>query len=82
MFKRASAEHEIAQSMNKVLDKLAEETMFHRDELSKAIDYLDAAAGIFEQAGLEQFSEQLINILTEVAGQVIVDKDTLNAKDK
>lgn len=83
MFKKASATDELMSVMQKNLIKNAEGTP-HRS-LSGAIDLLDSAAEIFENAGMYDLSSRLVDIITEVAGKVTLPSDVspeeLNAKD-
>lgn len=69
MFKQASFEDEIYRSMEKQLvsNQVEEKHGFKR--IAQAVDYLRAAADIFDQAGMTNEAEELTQVLAELAGQ-------------
>jgi hypothetical protein len=70
MFKTASFEEEIYRSMEKKLvsNQLEEKHGFTR--LAQAADYLNAAAEIFDQAGMTEQSEEVTEVLQGLAQQL------------
>lgn len=67
MFKISSAEQEIYDSMEKLLVSNSVEETHNFSKVSKAIDYLDAAAAIFEESGLSAEAEDIIQILNKLS---------------
>jgi hypothetical protein len=63
MFKSGSIESELMQEMEKKLLANDRESMSGFNKIAKAIDYLDAAAHIFENAGLSLESKDIMNVL-------------------
>ena len=63
MFKGGSIEDELMRSMEKELVGKQLEEKHGFNKLAKAIDYLNAAANIFEQAGLHKEAEEVTEIL-------------------
>lgn len=63
MFKGGSVEDELMRSMEKELVSKQLDNKHGFDKLAKAIDYLNAAADIFENAGLHKEAEEITNIL-------------------
>lgn len=81
MFKTASFSDELMSDMEKNLVKNAVDV--EQSRLSKAVDLLDAAAKIFEESGMPEYSDQVVTILTDVAGKIVVPSDEeMNADDK
>lgn len=91
MFKSASFENEIYRSMEKQLVANQEDANHGLSKLAKATDYLNAAAEIFEQAGMVGPAEDITEVLQDLAvGQLTskafslsdlggVDKGTLHS---
>ena len=69
MFKKANFEDEIYRSMEKQLisNKVEDKHGFSR--IAKAVEYLGAAAEIFDQAGMTDEAEEITQVLEELAGQ-------------
>lgn len=63
MFKSASFENEIYQSMEKSLVANQTESKHGFKRLAQAADYLNAAAEIFDQAGMTEQSEEITEVL-------------------
>lgn len=61
MFKTASFEEELYRSMEKTL--VANQDTQDAGRLSKAAEYLSAAAEIFAQAGMTEQAEEIIKVL-------------------
>jgi hypothetical protein len=74
MFKRGSIENELMVSMERQLFANQIENKYSFNKLAKAIDCLDAAANIFDQAGMVKESNQVIKILQKVAAHQIIKK--------
>lgn len=70
MFKKASFEDEIYRSMEKELVSNQVENKYAFNKLAKAADYLSAAAGIFEQAGMIEQSDEVMEVLHGLAKQL------------
>jgi hypothetical protein len=68
MFKTSSFEEEIFQSMEKQLVSNQLENRHGFQKLAKAAEYLNAAASIFEQAGMEETAEDITELLQNLAG--------------
>jgi hypothetical protein len=69
MFKASSFEDEIYRSMEKKLVASQLENKYSFDKLAKAAGFLNAAAEIFEQAGMISEANEITNILEELALQ-------------
>jgi hypothetical protein len=65
MFKKASFEEEIFQSMEKNLVSNQSEQKAGLKRLAQAAEYVGAAAEIFNQAGMTEEAKELINLLKE-----------------
>lgn len=63
MFKTASFEEEIYHSMEKSLVENQVEQKHGFNRLAQAADYLNAAAEIFEQAGMVEHAEEITEVL-------------------
>ena len=63
MYKTASFEEELYQSMEKQLVANQVEDTHGMKKLAKAVDYLNAAASIFDQAGLVEEAEAIVDVL-------------------
>jgi hypothetical protein len=69
MFKSGSFEEEIRQSMEKTLVATQVEQNHGLKKLAQAADYLNAAAEIFEQAGMSEQAEEITEVLQGLARQ-------------
>lgn len=67
MFKNSSCEEEIYRSMEKQLVSNQLENQHGLNKLAKAADYLNAAADIFEQAGMPEQAIEITEVLQELA---------------
>lgn len=63
MFKTASMESEILRSMEQNLVKSQVEAEHGFNKLAQAVDLLNAAATIFDQAGMKQEADTITEIL-------------------
>lgn len=70
MFKKASFEEEIYRSMETKLVSGQVENKYGFNKLAKAADLLNAAAEIFEQAGMTQQANEVIEVLQDLAQQL------------
>lgn len=69
MFKCGSIENELMQSMEKQLFANQVEEQHKFNKLEKAIDYLNAAANIFEQAGFYKEAEEVTDVIKDMASK-------------
>ncbi len=67
MFKSSSFEDELYRSMEKTLVKNQTEDTHGFQKLAQAADLLSAAAEIFDRAGMQEASEDISDILQELA---------------
>jgi hypothetical protein len=67
MFKQCSEEDEIYRAMETGLVKNQTEARHGFDKLAKAADFLSIAAEIFDQAGMFQESEEILEILKNLS---------------
>ena len=67
MYKSGSFEEEIRQSMEKTLVANQVEKNHGLKKLAQAADYLNAAAEIFEQAGMSEESKEITQVLHSLA---------------
>lgn len=67
MFKLGSVENELRLSMEKNLVSNNVEKEHNFSKLAQAVDYLNAVASIFEQAGLEDEATAITNVLLGLA---------------
>lgn len=74
MFKQGSFEDEIYRSMEKSLVKNQTETKHGFNKLAKAADLLNTAAGIFDQAGMYQESEEITKVLQSMAVDQLISE--------
>lgn len=79
MFKNNSFEDEIYRSMERSLVKAQKEEQYGFDKLAKAIDYLNAAAAIFEQAGMVEEAHEITNVLSDLSSD-LSDKTLYNGE--
>lgn len=70
MFKNGSFEEEIRQSMEKTLVANQVEKNHSFKKLAQAADYLNAAAEIFEQAGMAEQADEITEVLQGLAYQL------------
>lgn len=63
MFKNSSFVDEIYHSMEKTLVSNQTENKYGFDKLSKAADYLNAAAEVFENAGMYKQANEVTEVL-------------------
>src|SRR5574338_389811 len=69
MFKTANFEDEIYRSMEKKLVANQDDENHGLSKIAKATDYLNAAAEIFEQAGMTGPAEEINNVMQDLAQQ-------------
>jgi len=69
MFKNASFENEIYRSMEKNLVSNQVETKYGFKRLAQVVDYLNAAAEIFDQAGMTEQAKEVTEVLQGLAQQ-------------
>ena len=67
MFRTGSFEDEIYRSMETSLVKNQVENTYGIQKLAKAVDFLNTAADIFDQAGMSEESRQITEILRSLA---------------
>ena len=67
MFKQGSSQDEIYRSMEKTLVKAQIEGQHGFDKVAKAIDLLNVAAAIFEQAGMQKEAAEITEVLNCLA---------------
>lgn len=70
MFKSSSFENEIYNSMEKKLISNQLENRYSFDKLSKAADYLNEAAELFEKAGMYKEATEVVDILKSFTHQL------------
>ena len=70
MYKIGSFEDEIYRSMEKSLVANQTETKYGFNKLAKAADLLNAAASLFEQAGMHEEAAEVTDVLQELANQL------------
>jgi hypothetical protein len=70
MFKISSFEAELVESMEKHLVSNQVENIHGFNKLAKAVDYLHAAASIFEKAGMHVEAEEITEVLQSLAAQI------------
>lgn len=81
MYKIGSFEDEIYRSMEKSLVTSQTENKYGFNKLAKAADLLNAAATLFEQAGMREEADEVTNVLQELANQLASGK-TSSFEDK
>lgn len=74
MFKQSSFEKEIYQSMEKALVKNQSEQQSELNKISRAIDNLNAAAEIFENAGMIEPASDITEVLQSLAMEQLTSK--------
>jgi hypothetical protein len=71
MFKKqANLEDEIYRSMEQQLVSNQSEESYGFNKLAKAVDYIHAAAEIFEQAGMQKEAKEVTEVLRELTEQL------------
>lgn len=70
MFKSDGFEDEIFRSMQKTLVSNQVETQHGFNKLAKAVDFLNAAAQIFENAGMHEEAAEVTGVLQSLANQL------------
>lgn len=95
MFKSGSIENELVRSMETTLVSNQLEKQHNFNKIAKAFDYLNAAADIFDKAGLQKESKEVEKVLRVLATQQMISNafstediskllkniDMLNAED-
>lgn len=71
MFKSGSFENEVYNSMEKNLVSNQLETKYSFDKLSKAADYLNEAAELFEKAGMYKEAAAVVGVLKSFTHQLL-----------
>lgn len=82
MFKTASFENEIRQSMEKTLVANQNESTHGFKRIAQAIDYLNQAAEIFEQAGMAESAKETSQVLHSLAMENFSLADLAGLEDK
>jgi hypothetical protein len=77
MIKKSVFEDEIIAGMHKELVKNA--TAQDRDNLEKAVDYLNSAIDIFEDAGMKTRADKVLNILRKIAAKNVMQMPSIQA---
>jgi hypothetical protein len=77
MFKTGSFENEIFRSMEKTLASNQLEAKYGFDKLAKAADYLNAAAAVFEKAGMHKQAIEVTEVLQGLLDQLSGKTSTL-----
>lgn len=70
MYKMGSFADEIYQSMEKQLVSNQLETKYGFDKLAKAVDYLNAAATLFENANMQEEASEIVEIINHLAKNI------------
>lgn len=70
MFKYGSAESEIISSMEKKLVSMQVDEKHGFSKLARAADYLNAAAELFDNAGMYDQSSEITEVLQELANKL------------
>jgi len=70
MYKIGSFEEELYRSMQKQLVSNQVENKYGFDKLAQAADLLNAAASLFEEAGLTEEAEEVTKVLQDLAAQL------------
>lgn len=71
MFKIDSFENEILKSMEKSLIANQSEESNGFSKLAKAVDYLNNAASIFDQAGMHEEASDITKVLESLASKIV-----------
>lgn len=80
MYKIGSFEQEIMKSMEKQLVSSNVETDHGFNKLAKAADFLNAAAAIFERAGLHQTALEISEVLNNLAKAAAAPPEPVKSK--
>lgn len=67
LFKFGSVEQELMKSMEKTLVKNQKNEAFHHDKFSKAVDLLNSAAALFDNAGFNKEAEVITTLIEKLA---------------
>lgn len=78
MFEKKSAADELANFMQRKLIANAVDESFSIDKLEKAVDYLNSAADLFEDAGMHAEAEAVTKVIEKLAN---VPTDTSLAEE-
>lgn len=70
MYKTGSFEQELYNSMEKQLATNQLENKYGFNKLAKAADLLNAAAALFEQAGMQQEAIEVTQVLQDLANRL------------
>ncbi len=70
MFKSGSSSDEIYRSMEEKLSYNKLDNKYSFDKLSRAADYLNAAAELFEKAGMLKEAEAVTSVIRKLAVQI------------
>lgn len=70
MFKYGSFEQEIYSSMERSLVANQVENQYGLNKIAKAADYLNAAAELFDNAGMHDQAAEITNVLHKLAEQL------------
>ena len=70
MFKQSNFENEILQSMEKSLVANQSEESNGFNKLAKAVDCLNNAATLFDQAGMHEAASELTNVIKSLASKL------------
>ena len=80
MFKNSSFEEEIYRSMEKQLVAKQVEDTHGFNKLAKAADYLNAAAQVFENAGMHKQAAEITEVLQDLVKQFSGKTSSFGAK--
>ena len=80
MFKSGSIENELIRSMETTLVSNQLEKQHNFNKIAKAFDYLNAAADIFDKAGLQKESKEVEKVLQVLATQQMIS-DAFSTED-
>lgn len=84
MFKSGSIENEIMKSMEKHLISNKLENQFGFNKISRALDYLNAAANIFDKCGFAKEAQEITSLLKDTSWKDAINgglADNKNPKD-
>jgi len=70
MFKISSSEEELYRSMQNKMCSNQLENKYSFDKISRAADYLNSAASIFDQAGMKKEAAEITEVLSDLAKQI------------
>lgn len=75
MFKRGSIEDELMRSMEKELVSNKLESQHGFNKIARAVDHLNAAANLFDKAGMGDISDSIMEALNSVIKSLPEEKD-------